>query len=163
MNKDNHPCRCVAADSISFAAWWLEDHLSMVPRGQATGVLGKDVRTGADYIKASFLAHLGKITSQGAEGAICPYLVLLWAIAAGFTGGEHPEQAPLELVDVLEQIGAVEGDALPQIVQKALYRLKGQLSGIFIPDWNEPVMDFHKLTKQYYLGLSHGSAPDGGE
>lgn len=94
-----------------------------------------DVRSSAVYKKLSHIFEPAQVAFEHPDGTVCPYLVLLRAIAGGWPGGKGTVPMPTEIIEILDQIGAVEGDDLSNVVQLALDRLQGVVSGRLVPDW----------------------------
>jgi hypothetical protein len=140
--KGTHPCRCQVSDSLAWVGWRLKSVIDY----QRKNVVrffpdqhGKvvDYRTTPYYQHLSRVLESAEIAFQYPNGVVCPYLVLLRAVAEGWPGGECSNETRLQLVDVLKHIGAVEGDPLPKIAQLALDRLQGHIAGGFVSDWME--------------------------
>lgn len=141
--EQNHPCRCQVADSLAYAAWRLKSMIEWQEKGSFRSIPDPagnmvDYRSTPYYRKLSRILELPEVAFQDPGGVRCPYLVLLRALAEGWPGGECSAETGLQLVDVLQHIGAAETDSLAKIAQLALDRLQGQITGGLVPDWMEP-------------------------
>jgi hypothetical protein len=96
-----------------------------------------DFRDTIHYKMSAKILEPAQVALENPNGVVCPYLVLLRGMADGWPSSKCPSVTSEEFVNVLKQIGAVEGDHLSKIIEAALDRLQGCISGGFVPDWLE--------------------------
>jgi hypothetical protein len=153
MRESKNPCCCHVADSLAWAVWRLKYYVDIQSKGSVKThpsiVDGsrQDFRDTLHYKMLSKIFEPAEVSLQNPDGAICPYLVLIHALANGWPGSEGAGVASNELINVLNQIGPVEGNQLPDILKAALDRLQGYISGRFVPDWLELGKEMGRVVK----------------
>jgi hypothetical protein len=137
----NSQCRCVVADSLAFAAYNFKYWIDIQKRGSITQLHDKrtDVRDTPLYKISSTIFAPAQLALEDSQGAVCPHIMLLRAIASGWPSSKSTSVMGFEVVNILREAGVVESDNLPEMVQAVMERLQGCISGRFIPDWMEAV------------------------